>query len=159
MRHGEAIGHLLTSRGLSLATAESLTGGLVGELITSISGASGYYRGGIISYATEAKEKVLGVSAATLAAHGPVSQQTAIEMAVNVRRLFSASIGISTTGVAGPTEQDGHPVGTLYLGIADADGADHVALRGPAGSRAEVRAWAAQEALALLAARLEQAAG
>ncbi|MEQ4301740.1 CinA family protein [Plantactinospora sp. B6F1] len=156
MRHEEEIGPLLSGRGLSLATAESLTGGLVGNLVTSVSGASGYYRGGIISYATEAKEKVLHVRAATLAAHGPVSWQTAIEMAVGVRDIFAASIGISTTGVAGPTEQDGHPVGTLHIGIADRAGADHLTLRGPAGSRAEVRAWAAREALAFLVARLNR---
>ncbi|MBA3489580.1 MAG: CinA family protein [Longispora sp.] len=138
----------LTARGLTLATAESLTGGLVGHLITSIPGASGYYRGGIVAYATEVKSSVLGVDALLLGRYGPVSPQVATAMATAARELFAADIGLSTTGVAGPIEQDGQPVGTLFIGISGPFGTQCVALRGDAAEgRNSIRAWAAGEAL------------
>jgi nicotinamide-nucleotide amidase len=143
----ETIAGLLKRRELTLATAESLTGGLLGELVTSVPGASAYYRGGMITYATEAKGNVLGVSFETLRTDGPVSCRTACEMAAKVRAAFQASIGVSTTGVAGPSPQDGHPVGTLFIGISFGGQTRCVPLHGPGGSREEVRQWAAREAL------------
>jgi nicotinamide-nucleotide amidase len=148
------IARLLTEAGLTLATAESLTGGRLGHLITTVPGASNYYKGGVISYATETKQQVLGVDAEILAKFGPVSRETALAMAVGVRRLLNADIGLSTTGVAGPTEQDGHPVGTLYVGIADSHGVDCFPLMGTAKTRDKLRDWAANEALTLLSKRL-----
>ena len=103
---------LCRERGLTLAVAESVTGGLVGGRLTDIPGASDVFRGGVISYATEVKQSVLGVS------EGPVvSEIAARQMAVGVRNRLGADIGLSLTGVAGPAEQDGQPVGTLFVGM------------------------------------------
>jgi PncC family amidohydrolase len=124
-----------------------------------VPGASAFYRGGIISYATEVKEHVLGVDAATLKQHGAVSFQTALAMASATQRLFSADIGISTTGVAGPTEQDGQPVGTVFLGICSPLGVRHLALIGKASTRNELRQWAATEAILLLVDELAHIPG
>jgi len=122
----EVIVKELSARGLTIATAESCTGGLMGKRLTDISGSSGCYLGGVVSYANDVKAKVLGVSEETLRNFGAVSAETAIEMARGVRKLTGADIGISTTGVAGPgggTEQK--PVGTVYIGLS-AEGLDKV---------------------------------
>ena len=97
------IGALLNERGLTLATAESSTGGLVAHLITRVSGSSAYYLGGFVTYANEAKEALLGVQRETLIAHGAVSEATALEMARGARERLGADLGIATTGIAGPT--------------------------------------------------------
>ncbi|HVM97159.1 MAG TPA: nicotinamide-nucleotide amidohydrolase family protein, partial [Candidatus Acidoferrales bacterium] len=116
------VGELLKSKGLTLAVAESCTGGLVGNRITNVAGSSAYMRGGIIAYANDVKERELGVSHATLETHGAVSEPTAGEMANGVRRKLAADIGLAITGVAGP---DGgtpeKPVGTVCFGLATAD--------------------------------------
>ena len=112
----------LTEKGLTVATAESCTGGLVGKRLTDISGSSTCYLGGVVSYANEVKMNVLGVSEETLRLHGAVSPETAIEMARGVRRLTGADIGVSTTGVAGPGGGSPEkPVGTVYIGICTGD--------------------------------------
>jgi nicotinamide-nucleotide amidase len=97
---------------------------------------------------------VLGVDPDLLAEQGPVSEAVAGAMAEGVRRLVGASVGLATTGVAGPTKQGGQPVGTLCLGVADADGTITRKLRAP-GDRAQIRAWATTSALDLLRRRLE----
>ncbi len=148
------IGRLLVSAKRTLGCAESLTGGLLGGRVTTVPGSSEYYLGGVITYATDAKAAVLGVDRSLLAEHGPVSEAVAGAMAEGVRRLLGASVGLATTGVAGPTEQGGQPVGTLCLGVADADGTVTRRVRAP-GDRAQVRAWAATSALDLLRRRLE----
>lgn len=148
------IGRLLVSAKRTLGCAESLTGGLLGGRVTTVPGSSDYYLGGVITYATDAKAAVLGVDRGLLAEHGPVSEAVAGAMAEGVRRLLGASVGLATTGVAGPTEQGGQPVGTLCLGVADADGTVTRRVRAP-GDRAQVRAWAATSALDLLRRRLE----
>ena len=103
---------LCRQRGLTLAVAESVTGGLVGGRLTDIPGSSDVFRGGVISYATEVKQTLLGVG------EGPVvSEIAARQMAVGVRDRLGADIGLSLTGVAGPAEQDGQPVGTLFVGM------------------------------------------
>jgi nicotinamide-nucleotide amidase len=150
-----AVGRLLRERKQTLATAESLTGGLVGGRVTTVAGASDYYLGGIVAYATEAKAALLGVDPGLLAEHGPVSEPVAAAMAGGARRAFGADLGLATTGVAGPTEQGGQRPGTLCLGVADAAGAASETLRAP-GDRAQVRAWATTTALDLLRRRLEQ---
>ena len=114
----EHVGKLLIERGLTLATMESLTGGLLGDTITNVPGSSRYYRGGIVAYQTEMKIKY-GVSRDTIERHGAVSEETAIEMARAARRELGADVGIGVTGVAGPTEQEGRPVGTAYMAVAD----------------------------------------
>lgn len=108
---------LLRSRGWSLGVAESVTGGLVAARIVNIPGASEVFRGSVVSYATEVKQQVLGVS------EGPVvSEEAALEMAHGARRVLGADVGLALTGVAGPAEQDGKPAGTLCVGLVWPDG-------------------------------------
>jgi len=116
------IGALLSERGLTLATAESSTGGLVAHRITSVSGSSAYYLGGFVTYANEAKEALLGVKRETLIAHGAVSEETVLEMARGARERLGADLGIATTGIAGPTGSTGDkPVGLVYVALSAAD--------------------------------------
>ena len=107
-------------QGRTLATAESCTGGGIGYVLTAVSGASNVYKGGIISYCNEIKEKCLGVSGKTLGEFGAVSAQVAREMAAGARIALNADIAVSVTGLAGPSGDDfGNPVGTVYIGYAD----------------------------------------
>lgn len=119
---------LCGGEGVSLATAESLTGGKVAAALTSVPGSSKAYGGGVVSYATAVKMKVLGVRPELIAEHGVISGECAIAMAEGVRRLVGADVGISTTGVAGPDRQEDKPVGTAYVGVAGPDGSSVVAL-------------------------------
>ena len=131
-----AIGRLLVDRGLTLAVAESLTGGLVAARIVAVPGASAWFRGGVVAYDSEVKFDLLGVPA------GPVvSQEAAMEMADGVRRRLGADVGLAATGVAGPTEQEGQPVGTVWLGLALGDAVDAVRIRLP-GDRDRIRQMA-----------------
>ncbi|ROP74116.1 CinA family protein [Curtobacterium sp. PhB115] len=119
----------LTARGETLAVAESLTGGLVVSALVDVPGASAVVHGGVVAYATPVKHTLLGVSAALLASNGAVDPEVARQMAAGVRDALSvdgkpATWGISTTGVAGPDPQDGKAVGTVFVGIASADGAE-----------------------------------
>ncbi len=107
-------------KGKTLVTAESLTGGGIGAAITSVSGASEVFKGGIISYTNEVKHAVLGVSTETLEVHGAVSVQTAEEMAIGARSLLKADVAVSVTGLAGPGgDEYGNPVGTVCIGYSD----------------------------------------
>ena len=116
-------GNLLRERGLKLALAESCTGGLVGDRITNISGSSEYFPGGIVSYSNEAKVRFLGVSWDTLNSYGAVSKETVLEMARGARTVFNADIGISVSGIAGPTgAMPGKPVGTTWFGLSTSSG-------------------------------------
>lgn len=111
----------LAAGNLKIATAESCTGGLVSKKITGISGSSAVFDCGVCSYANTVKHKVLGVKSATLAQYGAVSPQTACEMAKGVRMLSGAHIGVSTTGIAGPSGGTAKkPVGLVYIGISTA---------------------------------------
>src|SRR3990172_5334310 len=108
----------MNARGLKLATAESCTGGLVSDRITNVSGSSEYFPGGIVAYSYEAKASLLGVSWDTLNTHGAVSEETVLEMARGARKLFNADIGISVSGIAGPTGGTPEkPVGTTWFGL------------------------------------------
>jgi nicotinamide-nucleotide amidase len=107
------VSDLLRARGWTLGLAESLTGGLVGSRISDAPGSSEIFRGSIVSYATEVKRSVLGVTAEQV-----VSAECAMQMAEGARRVLGADVGLSVTGVAGPTEQDGQPVGTVFFGVA-----------------------------------------
>jgi nicotinamide-nucleotide amidase len=108
----------LTRRGLTIAVAESLTGGLLTASLVAVPGASVVLRGGVVAYATELKAQLLDVDAALLAASGPIDAEVARQMADGVRKRLGADIGISTTGVAGPDAQDGHSPGEVWLGFA-----------------------------------------
>jgi nicotinamide-nucleotide amidase len=118
----QTVGTLLRERGLTVATAESCTGGLVAHRLTNVPGSSAYVRGGVVAYANDAKQRLLGVASTTLAAHGAVSEEAAAEMAAGARQSLGADIAVSTTGIAGP---DGgtpeKPVGTVCLGLSSAD--------------------------------------
>jgi nicotinamide-nucleotide amidase len=115
----ETLGRMLRERGLTLAVAESCTGGRIGDRITDVPGSSAYFLLGVATYSNAAKTSVLGVSEQTLAAHGAVSPQTAEEMAMGVRRIAGADVGLSTTGVAGPGGGTAEkPVGTVCIGLA-----------------------------------------
>ena len=107
----------MTARGLTLATAESCTGGLMGKRITDVPGASACYLGGVVSYQNEVKENLLGVRHETLITKGAVSEDTACQMAEGVRKALGADIGISTTGVAGPGPDGDKPAGLVYVGL------------------------------------------
>jgi nicotinamide-nucleotide amidase len=115
----ELVGRRLREQGLTLGVAESCTGGLIGHRITNISGSSDYFLGGVISYSNEAKMDLLRVPQETLAARGAVSPETALAMAEGVKKVFRADVGLSVTGIAGPTGGSPEkPVGTVYIGLA-----------------------------------------
>jgi len=115
----EVVGRLLFEKQQTLALAESCTGGLISQRITRIAGSSAYYYGGAVTYSNDAKIKFLGVTAATLEKHGAVSQQTALEMSQGIRERTGASIGLSVTGVAGPSGgSQQKPIGTIWISIA-----------------------------------------
>jgi nicotinamide-nucleotide amidase len=103
---------------LTIAAAESLTGGMFQQVLTGNPGASSVLKGGVVCYSAEVKQQVVKVKQETIEKHGVVSEQCAKELAENVSRLLSADVGISFTGVAGPEELEGQPVGTVYIGIA-----------------------------------------
>jgi PncC family amidohydrolase len=130
--------HALLARGETVATAESLTGGLLGGLLTATSGSSETYRGGVVSYATDLKQQLLGVSDEVVREHGVVSAECAEQMAAGARRLLASDWALSTTGVAGPNRQEGKPPGTVYLGLAGPKGSDTFELS-LEGDRDEVR--------------------
>ena len=141
----------LSERGLTVSTAESCTGGLIAKKITDVSGASAVFMGSCVTYANEAKIKLVGVSEDTLKAHGAVSEQTAIEMARGVREALGTDIGISTTGIAGPGGGSAEkPVGTIYVGISSKLGEHAVNLRlSPMRSRDYLRTCTASRALSM----------
>ena len=145
---------LLREHGLLLASAESLTGGLLGARVTAVPGASAAYVGGVISYATEVKRSLLGVPPEVVLGHGVVSAPAAEAMAGAVRALLGADVGVSTTGVAGPEPQEAKPVGLVHVAVADARGVVAVEHRFP-GDRSGVRDAAVDAALTLLRDRLD----
>jgi nicotinamide-nucleotide amidase len=111
----QVLGNLLRARSATVAAAESLTGGLLGSALTEAEGASDYFAGAAVTYATRSKGSVLGVDPRLLHDPGPVSEAVAGQMAEGAARLFGADLGLATTGVAGPAEQDGRPVGTIFV--------------------------------------------
>jgi nicotinamide-nucleotide amidase len=113
------VGKLLAEKKLTLSLAESCTGGLIGHRLTEAPGSSDYFRGGVVAYSNDAKEKFLNVHHETLSDFGAVSPETAIEMARGARRAFGADIGISVTGIAGPGGGlPGKPVGLVYISLS-----------------------------------------
>ena len=144
------IGQLLTQRKLTLAVAESCTGGLIGHWLTNVAGSSTYFLGGVVAYAYDAKERVLGVSHNTLYDHGAVSEETAREMARGVRRALGADVGVSVTGIAGPGGGlPGKPVGLTWIALSarDFDRAEQFVWDGDRLTNKEKSAEAALEML------------
>jgi nicotinamide-nucleotide amidase len=136
----------LQARGETVAAAESLTAGLFCATLATVPGASATLRGGVVVYATDLKARLAGVPTDLLAAHGPVSPETAAALAEGVRERCAATWGVGRTGVAGPDPVDGHAPGRVYLGIADERRTDVVGLDLP-GDRAAVRAAAVEAAV------------
>lgn len=137
-------------RGLTLAVAESCTGGLLGHLLTEVPGSSGYFLGGAISYSDEAKRLLLEVSETTLGRHGAVSAQVAVAMAEGARKRFGADVAAAVTGVAGPSGgTPAKPVGLTYVAVADRDGHDvrRFTWSGDRSANKRSGAWAALELL------------
>lgn len=143
----------LTARRLTIATAESLTGGGLGAQLTSVPGASAAYAGGVISYATRVKVDVLGVPIDIVLGDGVVSAPCARAMAAGVRRVLGTDLGLSTTGVAGPERQEGKPAGTVFVAVAD-DRGEGVRSLQLSGDRAEIREATTLAALELLRDRM-----
>lgn len=140
----------LAGRGWTLATCESLTGGMLGATLTAVPGASTVYRGGLITYASDLKATLAQVDSTWISQHGVVNERTAAQMADGARRSCEAHWGIATTGVAGPTMQDGQPVGTVWIGITG-PGLEPFAQRYLFdGDRAAIRRGTVDATLALL---------
>lgn len=140
----------LKAEGLTLCTAESCTGGLIGSLLTDIPGASSVYLGGVISYTNAVKQKLLGVSEDTLRVYTAVSRETAHEMARGVRERLGADVAISVTGLAGPdSDETGRPVGLVYAAL-DMNGFSFCRELHLSGDREAVRLQAAEAALQLV---------
>lgn len=146
----ERVHVLLRERGLTVATSESLTGGRLAALLTAVPGASATYVGGVVAYASELKVSILGVSPAIVEEYGVVSAECAVAMASGARALTGASYALSTTGVAGPDRQEGHPPGTVFVGVAGPDGVTALALE-LKGDRATIQDRTCVEALSALA--------
>ena len=137
---------LLAKRGLTISTAESCTGGLVSAKIVGVAGASEVFREGFVTYSNKAKRKTLDVSKSTIRKEGAVSAQTAKEMAVGAALMADTDIAVSVTGNAGPSAEEGKPVGLVYIGVYAGGKAKAFEYRFE-GGRNEVRAAAADEAV------------
>jgi len=151
------VGERCRALGLHVATVESCTGGLVGHLITEISGSSAYYSGGFITYSDGLKQSAVGVPHDVLAAHGAVSAQTAMAMAIGGRERTGADLAVAVTGIAGPDGgSPAKPAGLTYVAVADAAG---IAVKRYlwAGDRSENKRLSAAAALQLLLERVEAA--
>ena len=152
----ELAGRKLKEHGLTLAVAESCTGGLIGHRLTEVPGSSDYFLGGVISYSNEAKHDLLKVPTEVLAQKGAVSPETAREMAKGVRETFHAAVGLSVTGIAGPSGGSAaKPVGTVYIGLATGDGEDvwHYKF---SGNRSQIKTLTAETALDRLRRKLRK---
>ncbi len=151
----ETLVSLLRSKGKTVSTAESCTGGLIGASITDIPGASEVFLGGVVSYSNDAKEGILGVSHSVLIEHGAVSEQTARQMVEGSMRLFDSDYAVAVTGIAGPGGATPEkPVGLVYIAVAD--GPRTVVTRNVfKGDRQEVRESTVREACSLLTDMVE----
>ncbi len=153
-----SVGRLLAERGATVALAESCTGGLISKRLTDVAGSSAYFVEGFVTYSNASKTRLLGVPEETIAGHGAVSEPVARAMAEGARRTSGADYGLSVTGVAGPGGgTDEKPVGLVYVGVADAEGAtaEKLDLRAWARSRSSIRERSANRALDLLRLRIE----
>ena len=152
----ERVGAVLRERGLTLATAESCTGGWAAQVVTHTAGSSAWFERGFVTYANEAKMAMLGVAPETLAAHGAVSPETAREMAMGALNNSNAMISLAVTGIAGPTGgSPGKPVGTVCFAWCSRGSAPETARRHFAGNREEVRRQAVVFALEGLLSRVK----
>lgn len=153
----EIVGRLFRERSLTLALAESCTGGLIAHRLTNVPGSSEFLLGGVVAYANDIKERIVGVGHDTLVAHGAVSEETAREMAHGVRQRFATAVGLSVTGIAGPgggTEEK--PVGLTWIALSASDGetARHFVWSHDRAGNKEASAQAALQMLVTFASEL-----
>lgn len=142
---------IFREKGLSLALAESCTGGMIAETVTNVAGASDIFYGSAVTYVNSAKEHILGVAHETLEKHGAVSSECAEEMACGARSVYGADVAMSVTGIAGPGGgSEAKPVGTVWFGLAAKDDAETFRRRFD-GDRAAVRRQTVEEVLRRLA--------
>ena len=154
----ETVVHTLQEKGLTIATAESCTGGLIAKRITDVPGASGVFMGGVVSYTNIVKHRVLGVPADMLEEYGAVSAPVARAMAEGARKATTADCAVSVTGVAGPDRDErGNPVGTVFIGFSSPKETIAERFDFGAASREEIRGEAADEAFKLLEEKLKEA--
>lgn len=152
----ETLGNNLKARQLMIVTAESCTGGLLAEIITSIAGSSTWFERGFVTYSNLAKQEMLGVQETTLNQHGAVSEQTAIEMALGALKNSHGHISIAITGIAGPEGGSSEkPVGTVWFAWAKRNGDCHAQMRQFTGDRTAIRQQAAEFALMELIALIQ----
>jgi nicotinamide-nucleotide amidase len=151
MQLSEQVGQALKAQGATVSTAESCTGGWIAKVLTDIAGSSAWFERGFVTYSNEAKSQMIGVSEATLAEHGAVSEPVVVEMAIGALRAARATYAISVSGVAGPDGGSAEkPVGTVWFGVACANGQGVTQRERFAGDRESVRRQATAYALQLL---------
>ena len=138
MADSSEINKLFRKKGLTLGSVESFTGGLFAKEITAVSGASRFYKGGLVTYATEEKARLLGISRDDIEKYGVVSEEIAYQMAENGRELLDVDYCVSFTGNAGPEAMEGKPVGEVYIGISNPDGTEVFAFQ-LKGSREDIQ--------------------
>ncbi|MDM5198937.1 competence/damage-inducible protein A [Fictibacillus enclensis] len=151
----ETTAEYLKSSNLTVSSAESLTGGWFGQQMTELPGSSAFYKGSVVCYSNEMKEKLLDVSPDVLTSHGAVSPDTAKQMADNVRKLTGSDIGISFTGVAGPDKSEGKEPGTVFIGLSDKNGTEVFSLS-LSGSRASIRERSVKHGLFFLLTKVKK---
>jgi len=155
--NAEDIVRQLTELNLTIATAESLTAGMLSSAVADVPGASAVLQGGVVAYNNNIKHKMLGVSADTLAVRGAVDSETAKEMAQGARSRFSADLGVATTGVAGPEPSEGKAVGIVFIALAAPDDST-MKFHRFAGGRSEIRRATVAASMKLMAEWLERRA-
>ena len=152
----EEIIDLLVARGDTVAVAESLTGGMLAAALTGVPGASAAFRGGVVAYATDLKAALLGVPTALLDRHGAVHPSVAAAMAEGARLRMGATVGVGTTGVAGPRPADGHPVGTVHIAVSAGTAMAAMCTLSLTGDRNRIRCTTVERALGLLICMLRE---
>ena len=151
MKPEREAGKLLMRRGLTLATAESCTGGLIAHRITNVPGSSGYFDRGFIVYSNNSKAELLGVKASLIERYGAVSREVAQAMAEGSRTVSGAGVGLAVTGIAGPiSDESKKPVGLVYIAVSVANGSAAVEKHQFRGTRLQIKRQSAEAALALL---------
>ncbi|MGG7447628.1 nicotinamide-nucleotide amidase [Kosakonia oryzendophytica] len=151
MQLSERVGRALQARGATLTTAESCTGGWIAKAITDIAGSSAWFERGFVTYSNEAKSQMIGVQAATLDAHGAVSEPVVVEMAIGALKAARADFAVSVSGIAGPDGgSEAKPVGTVWFGFASARGEGITRRECFQGDREAVRRQATAYALQTL---------
>jgi nicotinamide-nucleotide amidase len=157
MKSEQKIGKPLVKRDLTLATAESCTGGLIAHRITNVPGSSDYFERGFVTYSNRSKTELLGVEPRLLNRYGAVSRQVAREMAFGAKRASGADVGLGITGIAGPvSDESKKPVGLVYIAVCLPDDSTLVEKHNFAGTRMQIKKQSAEAALALLTQALEK---